>query len=82
MLCDYALKELASLRENLQEAAGDCSLLESTVNPALMLWDVCEALGFFDDQREQVLGPELVADVQAYLESPVQLNLEGLPVVV
>ena len=82
MLCQYAIDSLRSLRESLQEAAGDGNLLESTVNAGLILHDICECLGLFPEQRLEVLGADLVADVQEYLESPVQLNLEGLPVAV
>jgi hypothetical protein len=81
MLCQYAIDSLKGLRENLQEAAEDSSLLDSTVNAGLILHDICECLGLFPEQRLEVLGPELEADIQAWLDSPVILNLEGLPVV-
>jgi hypothetical protein len=47
----------------------------------LLLWDVCEALGLFDDQIEQILGADLKQEILAYLDAPVKLSVEGLPVV-
>lgn len=82
MITEFAITELVMLRVSLSEAAGDCSLLETSVNTGLLLHDVCEALGLFPEQRLVVLGPELAGALDDYLNSPVTIDLDKLPVAV
>jgi hypothetical protein len=81
MITQETLKGLTSLRESLEEATEGYSLMDATVNPALLLYDVCQALGLFDDQIEQVLGTELVREIENFLDAPLMLDIESLPVV-
>jgi hypothetical protein len=79
MLCANAKKGLIELRETLQETAGG-SLLEMEINPALLLLDVLQALGLDSQEQREILGDELAREIETYLEQPIAIDIQGLPV--
>lgn len=60
---------LTHIREEWQEAAGSCSLIEVEGNMGMLLADLLNGIGLRTDEQIHVLGVDLFRDMQDFLKS-------------
>jgi hypothetical protein len=71
---------LKNYREQWEDITETSSLLEINVSVGLLLHDICDALGFTPNQRREVLGAELEAELQEFLDIRITAQSESIAV--
>jgi hypothetical protein len=66
---------LIALREEMEESTGEAISIIGDIPPALLLADVCRALGLEDHERCEVLGKYGVTYLENVQNAPVQLTI-------